>query len=236
MLHARLLALLPASVVAGLAAAAAWQAAMLSPPADSAMIGRLLPQSEGRSACFRGTFSGQAMDIEDWSRTRSEPAGTFMPDGQPYMRPVPVVAEGVPIRSFTLQLVYDSRTADYDWIYNFRLLADAEGVGSMYAAGECPWYARDKYDRDTQRQITASTTQLGCYIDCDGGFFDLERVAGAPAVTMAFDAVHGLRMKRGCGGGGIYRVKAPSSSGILFRLQAASAETCRPLEELAARR
>src|SRR5262245_58972060 len=135
MMQAKLLALVPASIVAGMAAVAAWHAATLSPPADDAMIGRLLPQSEGRSACFRGTFTDQAMDIEDWSRTRSEPAGTFMPDGQPYMRPVPAVAEGVAIRSFTLQLAYDSRTADYDWIYNFRLLADAEGIGSMYAAG-----------------------------------------------------------------------------------------------------
>jgi hypothetical protein len=49
-----------------------------------------------------------------------------------------------------------------------------------------------------------------CTIGCDGGFFDLERIAAAPAVTMAFDAVHGLRMKGGCGGGGIYRIKATS--------------------------
>jgi hypothetical protein len=42
-------------------------------------------------------------------------------------------------------------------------------------------------------------------------------------------------MKGGCGGGAIYRIKATSSSGIVLRLQAASAETCRPIEELAAR-
>jgi hypothetical protein len=235
MMHAKLLALLPASIVASVAAVGAWQAATLSPPAADALIGRLLPQSEGRSACFHGTFTDGAMDIEDWSRTRSEPAGTFMPDGRPYMRPVPAAAKAVPIRSFTLQLTYDSRTADYDWIYNFRLLAEAEGVGTMYAAGECPWYARDKVYGWDKQEIAPSTTRMLCYIDCDGGFFDVERIAGAPAVTMAFDAVHGLRMKGGCGGGGIYRIKAASSSGIVFRLQTASAETCKPLEELANR-
>jgi hypothetical protein len=42
-------------------------------------------------------------------------------------------------------------------------------------------------------------------------------------------------LKGGCGGGGIYRIKAASSSGIAFRLQTASAEACKPLEELANR-
>ena len=105
----------------------------------------------------------------------------------------------------------------------------------MYAAGECPWYAKDKVYGWDKREITGSTTGMLCYIDCDGGFFDVDRIAGAPALTMSFDAVHGLKMKGGCGGGGIYRIKATSSSGIAFRLQTASAEACKPLEELAKR-
>jgi hypothetical protein len=195
----------------------------------------LLPK-KGQSACYVGTFTGQALDIEDWSRTRSEPAGTFSRDGEPYMRPVPAVMPATPIHSFTLQLTYDSRKSDYDWIYNFRLLAEAEGIGTMYAAGECPWYAKDKVYGWDKREIAGSTTGMLCYIDCDGGFFDLERIGGAPALAISFDSVHGLKMKGGCGGGGIYRVKASSPSGIAFRLQTASAEACRLVETWAARK
>jgi hypothetical protein len=235
MTRARLPVLLfSASIVAGLASVAAWQATP-GRPADTALMLPLLPQGEGQSACYTGTFTGQAMDIEDWSRARSGPTENLPPDGKPYMRPVPPVMKATPIRSFTLQLTYDSRTSDYDWIYNFRLLANAEGICTMYAAGECPWYAKDKVYGWDKRQITGSATGMLCYIDCDGGFFDLDRVAGVPAIAMSFDAVHGLKMKGGCGGGGIYRIKATSSSGIAFHLQTASAEACKPLEELAKR-
>src|SRR5947207_12417421 len=66
------------------------------------------------------------------------------------------------------------------------------------------------------------------------GGFNLDRVAGAPALLMSFDPRFGLKMKGGCGGGGIYRIK-PAASGITFRLQTASPEACKPLEEWATR-
>jgi hypothetical protein len=204
------------------------------PPAENALIGPLLPQGEGHSVCLAGSFARQVMNVEDWSRSKMEPTKNLSPDGQPYMRPVPPVMKDTPIRSFTLQLIYDTREADYDWIHNFRLLAEVEGVGTLYASGECPWYARKKYDRDTDRTIRPSTTSLFCYIDCDGGGFELDRVAGAPAVAMSFDPRIGLKMKGGCGGGGIYRIK-PATSEITFQLQTASAEACKPLEEWASR-
>lgn len=215
---------------------ATWVVLVRAQPAPSlgneAKMLPLLPK-KGQSACYTGTFTGQAMDVEDWSRTRQEPTGTLSPDGKPYMRPVPAAMKAVPIRSFTLQLTYDTRKSDYDWIYNFRLLAEAEGVGALYAAGECPWYAKDKVLDG--RRITGSTTRMLCYIDCDGGFFGLERIAGAPALSLSFDDIHGLKMKGGCGGGGIYRVKASAPPKISFRLQVAKAEACRPVEEVAAR-
>ena len=45
----------------------------------------------------------------------------------------------------------------------------------MFAAGECPWYAKDKVWGPDKREITGNTTNLFCYIDCDGGGFDLDR-------------------------------------------------------------
>jgi hypothetical protein len=104
----------------------------------------------------------------------------------------------------------------------------------MFAAGECPWYAKDKVWGWDKRQITGNTTDLYCYIDCDGGGFSLDRAPATPALLMSFDPSIGLKMKGGCGGGGIYRIK-PATSGVTFRLQTASAETCRPLEEWASR-
>ena len=50
----------------------------------------------------------------------------------------------------------------------------------MYAAGECPWYAKDKVYGPDKQEITGNTTGILCYIDCDGGGFDLDRIAGAP--------------------------------------------------------
>jgi hypothetical protein len=204
------------------------------PPDASALIAPLLPQSEGQSACFSGSFTRQVMDVEDWAKAKTEPTKHLSPDGKPYMRPVPPVMKDKPIRSFTLQLVYDTRQADYDWIYNFRLAAEVDGVGTLFAAGECPWYAKDKVWGLDKREITGNTTDLFCYIDCDGGGFNLDRAPAAPVLVMSFDPRIGLKMKGGCGGGGIYRIK-PASSGLTFRLQTASAEACRPLEEWASR-
>jgi hypothetical protein len=147
---------------------------------------------------------------------------------------VPPVAKNKAIRSFTLQLVHDTRQADYDWIYNFRLAAEVEGVGTLFASGECPWYAKDKVWGPDKREITGSTTSLYCYIDCDGGGFDLDRVVGASALLMSYDPRFGLRMKGGCGGRGSYRIR-PAAAGIAFRLETTGAEACRPLEEWASR-
>lgn len=204
------------------------------PPGAHALVAPLLPQQEGQSVCLSGSFTSQVMDVEDWSKAKMEPTKHLSPDGKPYMRPVPPVMKDMGVRSFTLQLVYDTRTADYDWIHNFRLSAEVDGVGTMFAAGECPWYAKDKVYGWDKREITGNTTDIGCYIDCDGGGFGLERVPGTPALLMSFDPRIGLRMKGGCGGGGTYRIK-PATSGITFRLQTASAEACKPLDEWASR-
>jgi hypothetical protein len=209
-------------------------AAWVLTPAEYALIAPLLPQQDGESVCLTGSFTSQVMNVEDWSKAKMEPTKHLSPDGKPYMRPVPPVMKDKSVRAFTLQLVYDTRTSDYDWIYNFRLAADVEGVGTMFAAGECPWYAKDKVWGWDKRQITGNTTDLYCYIDCDGGGFSLDRAPATPALLMSFDPSIGLKMKGGCGGGGIYRIK-PATSGVTFRLQTASAETCRPLEEWASR-
>jgi hypothetical protein len=172
--------------------------------------------------CYRGVYSDKTMDIQDWSSARLEPAGTMSPDGKPYMRNIPVLLKDQRITGFTLDLHYDSRKSDYDWIYNFRLSADVEGAGTLFGAGECPWYEREK----------GETNGLVCGIDCDGGMFGLTRVAGTKALELTFEPRIGLRMKWGCGGGGSARLM-PSSGEISFRLEPVSAQECSPLEEWA---
>jgi hypothetical protein len=150
------------------------------------------------------------------------------------MHQVPPVLRDRAIHSLTLELVYDERRADYDWIYDFRLAADVEGLGTLFAAGECPWYARDKMYGPHADKITANTVDLGCYIDCDGGGFRLDRIARQPTLVLSFAPRLGLKMKGGCGGAGSYRIK-PAHSEVAFRLARAGAEACRPLRQWAIR-
>jgi hypothetical protein len=185
----------------------------------------LPPAVEGQSTCFAGTFVGQALDLEDWSKTQLVALDRLAPDGKPYMRPVPRELKDKPVHGFVLQLIHDDRKSDYDWIYNFRLAAEVEGVGTLFAAGECPWFAGSP--------ILAPRSGIYCYIDCDGGGFNVDRVPGAQALYVSFES-YGLRMKAGCGGGGSYRVKA-GTPGAVFRLKQASAATCQPLEQMANR-
>jgi hypothetical protein len=223
-------------VAAGIAGTMAGMGGLLAAwfTSDARMMAPMLAQAEGQSTCFAGTFTGQTLDVENWSRAKLVPTERLSPDGKPYMRNVPPVEKDKTVRSFTLQLTYDSRSADYDWIYNFRLAAEVDGIGTLYAAGECPWYTGKKPDPDLPYTRYGNTGSIGCYIDCDGGGFDVDRVPGAPALWLSFNATHGLRMSAGCGGRGTHRVKSAAAVTV-FRVQQASAETCRPLEEMAAR-
>lgn len=221
--------LVSAAVAAAAVGFVAVRAVQLVRPGAEALIGPLLPAALGETACFAGSFSGQTMDIEDWSKARLVPLQRLSPDGKPHMRNTPPVLQDREIKSFTLQLVYDDRQSDYDWIYNFRLLAHIDGIGETYAAGECPWFAGAR-----SKEYRPNTTELICGIDCDGGGFELERIAGREVLSMQFDPRVGLRMKAGCGGGGSYSLRAAGKP-VAFRLQKAPAAACRHVEELAKR-
>lgn len=186
----------------------------------------LLPLAATQPVCFSGTFQKRALNVEDWSKATLVPTGQVSPDGKPMQRRVFANLGDVGITRFVLQLDYDSRKASYDWIYNFTLLGSFDGLGELQARGECPWYAKDFLD--PYYSVAANTSSLGCYIDCDGGGLQLTRIAGSRALSLAFDPTFGLRMKRGCGGGGPYRVGGNAGGGE-FRLEPASPEACKAL-------
>lgn len=193
-------------------------------------IAKLLPQAEPDFVCFTGTFSKRSMDLEDWGRSQLQPTGRLSPDGKPIMRNVPVREDNIGVRSFTLRLDYDDRKADYDWIYNFRLLAHMDKMDPLHAVGECPWYEKDFFDAQTKWGMRATTSTLYCGIDCDGGMMHVSRIPGTRAVHLSFDRQIGLRMKKGCGGGGsTYRVLANDTGGD-FRLEPAPKTACANLK------
>ena len=188
-------------------------------------IRNLLPMAEPDYACFAGTFNKRSIDLEDWGRARLEPTDRLSPDGKPYMRHVPARENNVGVTSFILRLDYDERTADYDWIYNFRLRANMDKAGQLHAAGECPWYERGLFDKEDWR-LRIPTATLYCGIDCDGGMMAVSRIPGTRAVHLIFDRQIGLRMKNGCGGGGsTFRVLANARGGE-FRLEPAPKSAC----------
>lgn len=189
----------------------------------------LLP-GPGKFACFTGTYTGRTMDIADWSKEATEPREYEAPDGTRGVTKDFPREKNVPVHTFTLRLDYDSRKASYDWIFNFTLVARTGKTGLIYARGECPWHEKVYIDKDIDYRVEANTTHLYCGIDCDGGGMSLSRIPGSKALTISFDAM-GLLMKKGCGGGGHFRVHANASGGD-FRLEPAPASACRGLKSL----
>lgn len=189
----------------------------------------LLP-GPGKFACFTGTYTGRTMDVADWSKEATEPREYEAPDGTRGIAKDFPREKNVPVHAFTLRLDYDSRKASYDWIFNFTLVAHTEKTGLIYARGECPWHEQTYVDKDIDYRIEANTTRLFCGIDCDGGGMSLTRIPGSKALTMGFDAM-GLLMKKGCGGGGHFRVHANASGGD-FRLEPAPTSACKGLGKL----
>lgn len=203
-----------------------------TPAAPDSLMLDLLPRRTKQAVCLTGTFAGQAIEVEDWRKPGHEPVPGVFRFGEPVMRPVPLTRPDQAVASMTLSLTYDDRKSDYDWIYNFILMATmADGSLKLFGAGECPWYA-SPHSLGNGEVWPPSTTKLGCGIDCDGGGMGLERIAGTRAMALHFDGEGiGMRMSAGCGGrGGDYRLgTGDADNKVLFRLEPAKASACKPL-------
>lgn len=212
------------------AAATPATAAPSAPAAPGTLMLDLLPRRLNRSVCLTGTFSGQAVEMEDWRNPGHEPVPGVFRFGEQVMRPVPLTKPDQTVAAMTLSLTYDDRKADYDWIYNFILMATmADGSLKLFSAGECPWYA-SPHRFDAGDFYPANSTKLGCGIDCDGGGMGLERIAGTRAMALHFDGDGiGLRMSAGCSGGSYRLGTGPADDKVHFRLEPAKASACKPL-------
>ena len=164
-------------------------------------------------ACFEGTFAEAGVDIDDWSKRGKEYTGRKNPDGSDHYYITFERTHDVPVTKLALRLDYDHRKADYDWIYNFTLVGNMTGLGTLHARGECPWYETSSVETSIG-PLSAGSFRLGCGIDCDGGSMSVWRVPGTGALNLVFGE-YGLRMKLGCGGGGRYNVRT-SARGHTF--------------------
>lgn len=202
-----------------------------SAEASSPLIKPMLPESVGKAVCFSGTFSDRTLELEDWSRPESEPVRGLFQSGKPVMRPVPARKPGQRVTALTLSLTYDDRKSDYDWIYDFLLMATLDdGELVLFASGECPWYDKDQ-SLDTGGIHPGNADKLGCYIDCDGGGMGVRRLAGTTSLDFRFwGDGFGLRMSAGCGGHGSYRLgTGENDDDVPFLLAPAEADKCAPL-------
>lgn len=196
----------------------------------ASLIKPLLP-GPGTFSCFAAAYAGYSVDIEDWSKGKQVPSGKLRPDGSPHLWTVFDRETNVPVERITLRLDHDTRRADYDWIYNFTLVAHTTGKGTLYARGECPWYDKDVVATPIGLTLPAGAFTLACGIDCDGGLMDLTRMTGRAALSLAFGRQIGLTMKKGCGGGGRFRVYA-NADAQEFRLDPVPQTACAQLSEL----
>ena len=188
----------------------------------------LLP-APGSFSCFEGTFSETSVDIDDWSKAKKVMTGEKRPDGSDGYLIEFERTRDVSVTRFALRLDYDDRKADYDWIYNFALVGEVTGYGTLHARGECPWYESSSIET-SWGVLSGSTHRLGCGIDCDGGSMSVARITGTDKLALSFGE-YGLSMKLGCGGGGRFRVRE-NSRAQTFTLTPAPQTACRHFRRL----
>lgn len=164
----------------------------------SGTIKELLAQRIAENVCFTGRFTGHKVNISDYSKAKTTPVPGLFEFGKQATRTEPAVYAGREITSVTVLLRHtDLQHSTWDEMHAFELKASVKSWrNTLYAAGLCPWRAEDKPIEDAS---AASTTSLGCYIDCDGGGMEIERVGGSRDVILRFlTASGGMRMSSGC--------------------------------------
>ena len=190
-----------------------------APPA--AEIQNILPHRRvGQEICFAGSFTGQTIDVEDWSHPTHEVVPGVFVAGEPAIRPVPRALPGQDISRIALHLTYQKKGVHDTWTYLFTLMAESKSLGkTLFARSGCDWYAGED---------GTGATVLYCGIECDGGAFDVERIPATRDLNLTFRY---LSMQPGCDGGGIYRIgTGDSSDKVDFHIAKAPLSTCKPLK------
>jgi hypothetical protein len=183
---------------------------------DGNEIKSILPHGKpGEEACFEGTFSGRTIDMEDWAHVTTEEVPGLEVGGKPATRPVPRSLPGQDVSRVALHLTFQEK-ADTSFDYLFTVMTASKGEsGELFARSGCAW--------------SEKANTLDCWIECDGGSFDVARITGTETVDLTFSY---LSMQAGCEGGGAFRIgTGESPEKISFRLAKAPLNVCKPLKD-----
>jgi hypothetical protein len=133
---------------------------------------------------------------------------------------VPKALPNQDISSIALLLTYQKKAPSEAWSYLFTLMAHSNSLGAtLFARSGCDWY---------EGETGAGQTTLFCAIECDGGAFDIERIASTRDLNLSFRY---LSMQPGCDGGGRYRLGTSDDADETdFRIEKVPLRVCKPLK------
>lgn len=197
----------------------------------------LPPYRIGAAICLEGSFTGKALDVDDWHRpirgTRPVEDVNGLPSLPAQLRNQPVRRVQLYLKQLKSEFIGDDR------LYEFKVLVEVDGtMKPMVGAGDCSYRGRRRA-MDESWTLEATTTAMRCGIDCDGGGMELARVPGSGEIDLTFGET-GIRMSGGCSGAnfrvGALRRDAATGEPLAeqpqptsFRLHRTSANSCSPL-------
>lgn len=201
----------------------------------------LLPREADETICFTGSFKGHKVNVWDFSKAKQVPVPGLFEFGKQVTRTEPAISTGQEVSSLTVLVRRSSlEQKPGDELHGFRLKVTLKSRREpLYSAGECLWKALDGNNRDAQ---TVNPAVLNCYIECDGGGMQLERVGSGTDVLFRFmKEAGGLRMSGGCSKGDYHlggeakpyeaNAQAESESPTEFRLTQTSKTACMKLTQ-----
>jgi hypothetical protein len=188
-------------------------------PRTGTAIKSIIPHRRaGDETCYAGTFSERTIDIEDWARPTQETLPNVIVGGQPATRPVPRSSPKQDVSQIALHLTYRIKRGG-SWDFDFTLMAGSKSLNEeLFARSGCAWSGW------TGEKEARPEFKLACWIECDGGGFTAERIAGTRSLDLRF---HALAMQAGCEGGGRYRVGTGETyDTVIFRIEPAPLSVC----------
>jgi hypothetical protein len=209
--------------------------AVLAPCADPALaqsaggdtaIKNIIPHKRpGNEACFEGTFSDKAVDMQQWPTYAEQLRPKTDADGKPLAASTLQDLPNQAISHVALYLNYTNgrRARNESWDFDFTVRATSPSLGKeLFARSGCAWSG---WDYEKEKEIEPEF-MLACWVECDGGGMRAVRIPGTASLNLFFDR---LKMQAGCEGGGTYSV-ATNEAKVAFRLERASLDVCKALK------
>ena len=178
-------------------------AAAVDDDAAYARLKALIPPGETSALCMTRTYDAKHLDAHPKQKVTKLILS---------MRYVPLGEDDVILESRD-----DGGTDKRYFRYDFTLAANVrDEKHTLYAGGDC-----------------SSARGIGCGVDCDGGGFDIEPIAGdKDSILLRLEREHGgrIRMTIGCDGGDHEYNLSAGEDDKLFKLDKAPASICETMQ------